>query len=138
MPCSPSTAKGRDAGLIIEKSPSQKESLHRSEMPCVCSPEADDGAWAGTSPAAQSPGAVTHLLKAGTSFWGRRFPLDCLTPEDTTTEKYASLADGQCMRGQVRTETCLYLYRRAVLRLFHFSRTLVSFLHHNQQHLAIL
>jgi len=48
----------------------------------------------------------------------RHFRLDCLTPEDTAIEKYASLADGHCRRGQVKTETCLCLYRRGVLKCF--------------------
>lgn len=48
----------------------------------------------------------------------KHFRLECLTPENTAIEKYASLAAGHCKRGQVKTEMCPCLYKRGILKCF--------------------
>lgn len=55
VPCSPSTAMGRDTGLRIETktSPGKKPVSNCLEVPCIHCPEADNGGWAGFSPVTQ-------------------------------------------------------------------------------------
>lgn len=72
MPCSPSTAVGRDTRLRIETKTSQGEKKHISnclEVPCIHCPEADNSGWTGSPQWLKD--CIAHLLKEDVSLWGK-------------------------------------------------------------------